>query len=177
VLYGNRDGSESARQDRLPVENLGLAFDAAEVGVGVLVQALSGADRYPLRTSSDVVAVLDRLDRLDRQGEGPGARMLRDVYDLPVNGRNRSRRSSGTPPASVTRNSPTPPAATAWHREAGRGPLPAGAAGNRLPRVGGAGVRGTRARVPRPFPWRGSVRTGAAAPRRSLLRIWCPYLQ
>ena len=80
VLYGNRDGSGPERQDELAVEHLALAAAAAgEVGAVVLLEALSGAERYPLRTSSDVLRVLDRLD-------GSGARMLCDVYHLAVNG-------------------------------------------------------------------------------------------
>ena len=83
VLYGNRDGSDPARQDELAAEHLALAATAAaDVGAGVLVEALSGADRYPLRTSADVLTVLDRLDAAG----GPGATMLCDVYHLTVNG-------------------------------------------------------------------------------------------
>ena len=84
VLYGNRDGGDPARQDELAVEHLALAAAAAhEVGAVVLLEALSGGDRYPLRTSADVLRVLDRLDA---QTDGPGARMLCDVYHLAVNG-------------------------------------------------------------------------------------------
>ena len=83
VLYGNRDGSDPARQDELAVERLALASAAAaEVGAVVLLEALSGVDRYPLRSASDVLAVLDRLDR----DGGPGALLLCDVYHLSVNG-------------------------------------------------------------------------------------------
>ena len=86
VLYGNRDGSDPARQDDLAVERLALASAAAaEVGAVVLLEALSGVDRYPLRSATDVLAVLDRLDRLDRHG-GPGPLLLCDVYHLSVNG-------------------------------------------------------------------------------------------
>lgn len=84
VLYGNRDDGDPARQNELALQHLGLAAAAAaEVGAVVLVEALSGADRYPLQTASDVVHVLERLAR---QVPGPGARMLCDLYHLCVNG-------------------------------------------------------------------------------------------
>ena len=84
VLYGNRDGGDPARQDDLALQHLGMAAAAAaDVGALVLVEALSGADRYPLRTASDVVRVLERLDR---QIPGPGARILFDLFHLSVNG-------------------------------------------------------------------------------------------
>ena len=83
VLYGNRDGTDAAGQDELAVEHLALAAAAADrIGARVLVEALSGADRYPLRSSSDVLRVLDRVG----EHGGPGARMLCDVYHLSVNG-------------------------------------------------------------------------------------------
>ena len=83
VLYGNRDGGDPDRQDELAVEHLALAAAAAaHVGTGVVVEALSGADRYPLRTSADVLRVLDRLAAVG----GPEVRMLCDVHHLSVNG-------------------------------------------------------------------------------------------
>jgi hydroxypyruvate isomerase len=79
VLYGNRDGSDPARQDELATEHLRLAVAAAApVGAGVVVEALSGDERYPVRTAADALRVLDRV--------GPGARFLCDVYHLSVNG-------------------------------------------------------------------------------------------
>ena len=81
VLYGNRDGSDPARQDELGAQRLALAAAAAaEVGAVVLVEALSGVDRYPLRSAADVLTVLDRL------GAGAAAMLLCDVYHLLVNG-------------------------------------------------------------------------------------------
>ena len=77
VLHGNRDGSDPARQDELAVEHLRLAV-AATRPTTVVVEALSGDERYPLRTPADVLAVLDRV--------GPGARFLCDIYHLSVNG-------------------------------------------------------------------------------------------
>lgn len=77
VLYGNRDGSDPAAQDELAVEHLRRAVDAAERAT-VVVEALSGSDRYPLRTAADALRVLDRV--------GPAARFLCDAYHLSVNG-------------------------------------------------------------------------------------------
>jgi hydroxypyruvate isomerase len=79
VLYGHRDGSDPDRQDELAAEHLRLAVTAAGcAGAQVVVEALSGDERYPLRTAADVLRVLDRV--------GPGARFLCDVYHLTVNG-------------------------------------------------------------------------------------------
>ena len=84
VLYGNRVGSTPAQQDELAVRQLDQAAKAAAaVGAVVVVEALSGVDRYPLRTAADVMRVLDRLDR---ETDGPGARWLCDLYHLAVNG-------------------------------------------------------------------------------------------
>lgn len=79
VLHGNRDGSDSSRQDELATGHLRLAVAAAgRVGAGVVVEALSGDERYPVRTAADALRVLDRV--------GPDARFLCDVYHLSVNG-------------------------------------------------------------------------------------------
>lgn len=79
VLHGNRDGSDPDRQDELATEHLRLAVARTqEVGAGIVVEALSGDERYPVRTAADALAVLDRV--------GPGARFLCDVYHLSVNG-------------------------------------------------------------------------------------------
>ena len=80
VLYGNRDGSDPLRQDELATEHLGQAAAAAAgLGAVVLVEALSGSERYPLRTAADAVGVLDRVD-------SPHLRFLCDLYHLSVNG-------------------------------------------------------------------------------------------
>lgn len=79
VLYGLRDGSDPARQDELAAEHLALAAAQVAPGAVVLVEALSRVERYPLRSSSDVVRVLDRVGRAD-------VRMLCDVHHLAVNG-------------------------------------------------------------------------------------------
>jgi hydroxypyruvate isomerase len=85
ALYGNRDDdATSEQQDELAVENLALAAKAAaEHGAVVLLEPVSGAPRYPLLTSADVVAVLDRVEQ--RSG-ATNLRLLFDLYHLTVNG-------------------------------------------------------------------------------------------
>jgi hydroxypyruvate isomerase len=85
ALYGNRlDGVSPAEQDDLATGQLALAAAAAgRVGGVVLVEAVSGAPRYPLRTAADAVGVLDRV------GQATGAANLAwlcDLYHLAVNG-------------------------------------------------------------------------------------------
>ena len=65
------------------MENLVLAAPAArKAGAVLLLEPLSGASRYPLRTSGDVLGVLGRLpgDSADI------AWLLADLYHLRVNG-------------------------------------------------------------------------------------------
>jgi hydroxypyruvate isomerase len=85
ALYGNRvEGADPAAQDDLATENLALAGRAAaRVGGTVLVEPLSGAPRYPLRTAADAVAVIDRV--ADRTGVA-NLGLLCDLYHLAVNG-------------------------------------------------------------------------------------------
>ncbi|OLT23133.1 hydroxypyruvate isomerase [Pseudonocardia sp. CNS-139] len=84
ALYGNRISAADAQaQDELAAENLGAAAAAAaRIGATVLVEAVSGADRYPLRTSADVGALLAHLDHLGVADVG----FLADLYHLAVNG-------------------------------------------------------------------------------------------
>lgn len=80
ALYGNRiNGVAPAEQDDLAVENLTLAAHAASrIGATVLVEPVSGAERYPLRTAADVHDVLQHIDE-------PNVAMLADLYHLAVN--------------------------------------------------------------------------------------------
>jgi hydroxypyruvate isomerase len=79
ALYGNRvEGAAPEEQDELAVET--LAACAGGVAGTVLLEPVSGAPRYPLRTAADAVAVLDRLDGV------PGLGLLADFYHLAVNG-------------------------------------------------------------------------------------------
>ncbi len=85
ALYGNRvEGAAPQEQDELGAVNLALAAQAAaHVGAVVLVEPVSGAPRYPLRTAADVVAVLDRVER---ESGATNVALLADLYHLAVNG-------------------------------------------------------------------------------------------
>lgn len=85
ALYGNRvDGTAASRQDEIGTENLAYAADAvAGIGGTVLVEAVSGADRYPLRTASDAMAAIARANAASAAGN---CRFLADLYHLTVNG-------------------------------------------------------------------------------------------
>jgi hydroxypyruvate isomerase len=85
ALYGNRvEGADAAAQDELAVENLAIAGRAAaRVGGTVLVEAVSGAPRYPLRTAADAVGVADRV--AGQTGVG-NLGFLCDLYHLATNG-------------------------------------------------------------------------------------------
>lgn len=86
ALYGNRIGGVSPQeQDELAVTNLLAATGAAaRVGATVLLEPMSGAPRYPLRTADDVVAVIERV--AGAGGGGDRLRLLADLYHLAVNG-------------------------------------------------------------------------------------------
>jgi hydroxypyruvate isomerase len=85
ALYGNRvEGADPAAQDDLAVENLAFAGRAAaRIGGTVLVEPVSGAPRYPLRTAADAVGVIDRV--AGETGVG-NLGLLCDLYHLAVNG-------------------------------------------------------------------------------------------
>jgi hydroxypyruvate isomerase len=87
ALYGNRleDRSVSAQQqDELGIENLSIAAAAiAKIGGTVLLEPVSGVDRYPLKTAADALAVIDNV----REASGAGnVKLLADFYHLAVNG-------------------------------------------------------------------------------------------
>lgn len=85
ALYGNRlDDVSEREQDELAVENLAFAADAiAAIDGIVLLEPLSGAQRYPVRTADDGAAILDRVgEQTGRENLG----LLLDVYHLAVNG-------------------------------------------------------------------------------------------
>jgi hydroxypyruvate isomerase len=81
ALYGNRlDEVTPQQQDDVAVENLARAAAAADaIGAIVLIEAVSGAPRYPLLTAADAVGVIDRLGL-------PNIKLLADLYHLAVNG-------------------------------------------------------------------------------------------
>jgi hydroxypyruvate isomerase len=85
ALYGNRvDGVPGHEQDELGAENLALAAKAAAAaGAIVLVEPVSGAPRYPLRTAAEAVAVVDRVQR---EFGADNLRLLFDIYHLATNG-------------------------------------------------------------------------------------------
>jgi hydroxypyruvate isomerase len=85
ALYGNRvDSAQPAEQDEVAVENLGLAAQAAaRIGAVVLVEPVSGAERYPLLTAADALAVIDRVQAAY---DVPNVGLLADLYHLAVNG-------------------------------------------------------------------------------------------
>jgi hydroxypyruvate isomerase len=85
ALYGNRvPESTPAAQDYVGAENLAYAARAADrIGATVLVEPVSGAPHYPLKTAADAIHVIDRVH------EDYGAtnvRLLADLYHLHVNG-------------------------------------------------------------------------------------------
>ncbi|SDC91609.1 hydroxypyruvate isomerase [Geodermatophilus telluris] len=85
ALYGNRvPGADPGAQDALAVEHLALAGRAvARIGGTVLVEPLSAAPDYPLRTAQDALAVVDGV------AAATGVRdlgLLLDLYHLAVNG-------------------------------------------------------------------------------------------
>lgn len=84
ALYGNRqDGVSAQEQDELGAENLALAADAAaRIGGTVLVEPVSGNERYPLLTAADALAAIDRA----AGGTRDNIALLFDVYHLAANG-------------------------------------------------------------------------------------------
>jgi hydroxypyruvate isomerase len=85
ALYGNRvDGASAEEQDDLATGQLALAAAAAgRVDGVVLVEAVSGAPRYPLKTAADAVGAIDRVER---ETGAANLRFLCDLYHLAVNG-------------------------------------------------------------------------------------------
>jgi hydroxypyruvate isomerase len=85
ALYGNRVPEVALQlQDEVAVENLALAAAAAaRVDGVVLVEPVSGAPAYPLRTAADAVGVIDRVERAAGVSN---LRFLCDLYHLAVNG-------------------------------------------------------------------------------------------
>lgn len=86
ALYGNRvEGVAPEVQDELGAENLARAARAAaRIGGTVLVEPVSGADRYPLLTAADALAVIDRAVVAGAGEDNVG--LLADLYHLAVNG-------------------------------------------------------------------------------------------
>lgn len=85
ALYGNRiEGVDPGEQDTVAVANLTAAADAAStIGALVLIEPVSGAPRYPLRTAADVLTVIDTVHATSG---ATNVRLLADLYHLAVNG-------------------------------------------------------------------------------------------
>jgi hydroxypyruvate isomerase len=81
ALYGNRiDGLDPAAQDEHALSTLdAAAVAAARIGARLVIEPLSGAERYPLKTAADAFAVLDKVGR-------DNIALLFDLYHLGVNG-------------------------------------------------------------------------------------------
>lgn len=76
ALYGRRDAATAAEQDAFAVQNLrSVATRLADVGATVLLEPLSGRPGYPLRSTGDAVAVLERADV-------PSSGVLADLFHL-----------------------------------------------------------------------------------------------
>lgn len=84
ALYGNRQqGVDPTAQDELGVENLARAGRAvADIGGTVLLEPLSGAPAYPLRTAQDALAVIDKVAAAGVEN----VKLLADFYHLASNG-------------------------------------------------------------------------------------------
>ncbi|MDO5492723.1 MAG: TIM barrel protein [Nesterenkonia sp.] len=84
ALYGLRqDGQTEQAQDDIAVENLLLAAEkVSPIGGTVLVEPVSGADEYPLKTAA---AALDVVRRVREQG-GENVGLLADLFHMHVNG-------------------------------------------------------------------------------------------
>lgn len=84
ALYGVRvDEATDQEQDKLALENLALAAEAAAgIGATVLVEPVSGPKPYPLRTAADAVAVVEQLRAAGHENVG----FLNDLFHLANNG-------------------------------------------------------------------------------------------
>ncbi|MDT5334580.1 MAG: hydroxypyruvate isomerase [Mycobacterium sp.] len=85
ALYGNRDTDFTpAAQDHVAADNLAYAAAAADrIGATVLVEPVSGAPDYPLKTAADAIRVIDRVYAQDAT---TNLRLLADLYHLQTNG-------------------------------------------------------------------------------------------
>ena len=85
ALYGNRlDGVSPAKQDEVAVANLAAAAaGVAAIGGTVLLEPVSGAERYPLLTADDVLGVIDKVQQ---HSGATNVKLLADFYHLAVNG-------------------------------------------------------------------------------------------
>lgn len=85
ALYGNRRPDFTATaQDDAGAENLAYAATAADrIGATVLIEPVSCAPDYPLKTAADAIHVIDRVER---DYGATNLRLLADLYHLRLNG-------------------------------------------------------------------------------------------
>jgi hydroxypyruvate isomerase len=85
ALYGLRESRYSSpQQDDIATENLAMAGQAVErIGGIVLLEPISGAELYPLKTADDVMAIIQRVQQ---QSGVTNLRLLADFYHLAMNG-------------------------------------------------------------------------------------------
>lgn len=84
ALYGlRRQDQEPQAQNELAVENLVIAAEAvAPIGGTVLVEPVSGAESYPLKTAADALAVIEWVHRAG----ATNVALLADFFHMAVNG-------------------------------------------------------------------------------------------
>lgn len=85
ALYGNRvPDLFPVEQDEMALTNLAFAATAASaIGGTVLVEPISGASGYPLRTAADAIAVIEQVEA---DAGVTNIALLADLYHLAVNG-------------------------------------------------------------------------------------------
>lgn len=86
ALYGLRqDGQTPQAQDEVAVQNLIVAAEAVQpIGGTVLLEPVSGAEGYPLKTADDALKVIDKV----RTAGVENIALLADFFHLAVNGDN-----------------------------------------------------------------------------------------
>ena len=84
ALYGLRkDECSPEEADEIALDNLTAAAEAVgAIGGTVLLEPVSGADAYPLKTAADVLAVIEKLTERGVDN----VELLADFYHLTVNG-------------------------------------------------------------------------------------------
>lgn len=84
ALYGNRiEGVAPDVQDDVAAKNIAYAAQAAQrIGATVLIEPVSRAPLYPLKTAADAVGVIDRVNA---EAGTTNLRLLADFYHLYVN--------------------------------------------------------------------------------------------
>lgn len=89
ALYGLRQPEHSPEdQDVLAVKNLVAAANGvAPIGGTVLLEPVSGAEGYPLKTAADALEIIERVKSGESEaGSARNIALLADFYHLAVNG-------------------------------------------------------------------------------------------